>query len=446
MPATLSILRHGVSALIIGCALTGLGAGAGTARADVVEVGGIEVGTQRPLKASGREEAIRVAAREAARRIWEEANPGAPVPKLSDAQLERAVRWTEFDSEKARMSHYLATVRVGIDSRVLGGTAAFRGTTASGSGQVDAAAGTPSLPVPNLPDSLLPAGSASTPSTAPTGVSSAVPAVGAPQGRLGWDVEAVGAGGDFSVPLPSWVLVLPVRSAGGGLLPFPDGDDWLRAWTAGTAPGSVPDLMTLDGSGSDREAVSAGDLATDPDGVAERLMERYNAPAVALVTVRTGSGGFKAGETAGVAVSYRRKGEETLIQALEMTVGPDGGAGVKTAAEQVLRAIARGAAGTGISAAPEAESARNAGSGAVQVPDGRTGPADGGFEMPYVVEVTVAIHSLEAWVRTKAALERLPAQVELRTLSRHEARAVVRHGFADPSALRDALVRAGVLR
>ena len=445
-------LASGLSA----CLLGGLAGGLSPALAAVIDSGGVELGSERPLKARDRDEALKIGGREAVKRIWASLNPGEAFPKMSDAQIDRAVRWTEFDQEKAYYPHYIATIRFGIDTDVLDRAAGRGGNTAS----------------VNKPPYSAASQSGSTPIDA--GASSGGQVIEQPSGEAARQDQGMArpARGESSryrtLPntSPTYLLVVPVRSVKGSLVPFPANDEWVQAWRIATGNG-VYSVMVLDGQGEEADIAVAQALTANPDAVAERLMTKFDAPAVAFVTLRTSSGGFEPGETAGVTVTYRRKGEESVLQALEVKVGDDA-AGVVEATEEVVRGVAGGIAGTILEPGPVVVSSTSAGAlpgvgGPVGQPVNQglasalvppmavagTVTASGTLSAssyPYSVEVVVPIQNLKDWVVTKAAIESLPASVDLRSLSKHEAKAVVRHAFPDKNSLVAGLRRAGVLR
>jgi hypothetical protein len=213
----------------------------------VVEVQNIKV-----AEAQNRDEAVLKATRDAATQVWEQLNPGKPVPEFTNAQLDGMASYVDVTSEVIRPNFYAATFNLGIRSSAV---------------SLDAYE-------PDATPQMI-------------------------------DTNPVTEAGERKPP--SWVLVVPAREADGSSKLWDVNDAWAQAWVrapAGRVPTAAPQADPKDAQLLPSGKLGGNEIELNSSLVA--LAQKYTAPAVALVLLQSPRAAIAAGDELTVEVLYTR--------------------------------------------------------------------------------------------------------------------------------------------
>ena len=224
----------------------------------VVEVQNIHV---EQSGAGGRDAAVAEATRQAANQVWSQISPNTPVPALTPAELQAMASYVDVTNETVQPNYYAGNFNIGI----------IVGALKHGSA------------------------SAETPQTT-------APAQNA------------------EAPAPSWVLIIPVREVGGVSSLWNINDEWARAWQRATASGFA--TASAGGDARDQIILPANQVSAGSNDMTTPLREfidKYDAPAAAIVTLSSASAYLVPGANVTLDVVYLEK-DQTEAMARSSTI------------------------------------------------------------------------------------------------------------------------------
>lgn len=223
------------------------------------EVRGIQVETKGRAGADAREAAVNLATQQAAAAVWKKMGHKEELAQLTPEQLQGIATYVDVKDENIQTNYYSATFNIGIDRAAL--VKAAGPSVAQDDLAITGPALSPIAPAPKM--------------------------------------EAV-----ESSPT-DWVLVVPAHSIADKVSLWNSQDPWSVAWMR--APSS-PNLFTAAAGGDeeDKSILPSSTLSTSVDygNALLRLAEKYKAPAVVLVTLRSAGKTIKAGEEITLAIEY----------------------------------------------------------------------------------------------------------------------------------------------
>ena len=248
--------------LVFACVCCFLGFINKSEAASVIEVRGVRV--ERSGE-GGREAAVAEATRKAAEQVllkW--GNTATLPPNLTQAELEHLTTYIDVASESVQPNFYGATFNIGI--------------------RVESLRRIVNLPPLSVGQST---GGGNNSNADPA--SSALPSLSSP----------------ISPPSPAWVLVVPVSEVGSQVEIWTPDKPWMKAWQRTTgkdglafakAGGDAQDQILLP-----KEDIQQGGVSID---ALQTLAQKYKAPAVAVITLRTPADPPRTGDEIQITVSY----------------------------------------------------------------------------------------------------------------------------------------------
>lgn len=236
----------------------------------VVEVQGIHV---EKSDGSGRDGAVLEATRQAASQAWSRLGTSTALPSLSPAQLQGLTSYLDIASESVQSNYYSGTFNIGIRMSALAQLG--DGTRNHDENAVN------SDSIHRQPSDM--------------GTTSSQSAV---------------------VDAPRWILIIPTREVAGTLMLWKSNDPWAQTWNRA---GSSSKISTATASGDDQdqrlisaESLESGDDAALSD-VLSQIMRKYNAPAVAIVTLKSITDPPSVNQEITLEVSYMEKDQSGLL-------------------------------------------------------------------------------------------------------------------------------------
>ncbi len=218
----------------------------------VVEVQNIHV---EQSGAGGRDAAVTEATRQAASQVWSQISPSTPFPALTPAELQAMASYVDVTNETVQPNYYAGNFNIGIIVSAL----------KHGSASAEA------------PQTAAPAQNAES-------------------------------------PAPSWVLIIPVREVGGAASLWNINDEWARAWQRATASGFA--TASAGGDARDQEILPATQVSAGSSDMTTPLREfidKYDAPAAAIVTLSSASAYLVPGANVTLDVVYLEKNQTEAV-------------------------------------------------------------------------------------------------------------------------------------
>lgn len=214
----------------------------------------------------GRDVAVALATKQAAEQVWQRLGKSTPLPDFSPAQLQSMASYVDISNEVVHPNFYGATFNIGIDLGVLG----------VGSGDNDSATSAPA----QQPDQ---------------------PAVAHHN--------------------PTWVLIVPVQEYADQLSLWDQSNQWVSAWNR--APSVGISTAAAGGDAGDQQLISAErlrDYNLDIDKLLRQMARKYDAPAVAMVTLSSQQQAPQPSEEVQISVTYLEPGSTTLATTAQSTL------------------------------------------------------------------------------------------------------------------------------
>lgn len=330
-----------------------------TAEAErILEVQGVHV---EKSDGSGRDGAVLEATRQAVAQAWTRLGTTSPLPDLSPAQLQGLTSYLDIASESAQSKFYSGTFNIGVRMSALarlssGGMANDVGTETSSARSTS-------------PQQQVATQAPPTPTLAPE-------------------------------DLPRWILIIPVREVA-GIPQIWKSDTWSQTWNrAGSSAGIS--TATASGDEKDQQLLSQSALQSDGQALADVLpqfMRKYNAPAVALVSLTSSNDPPTANQEVNIEVSYMEKEQPDVLSAqsslfISQSLLPNVFPVSVSEAQRLILGLA-----SGISTAPQPGTAPL--SGAAATPAGTPGVSSG-FQTSYA-RPQAPSSATKLWVRIPLA-------------------------------------------
>lgn len=226
-----------------------------------------------------RDAAVEEATRQAAAQVWSKIGHGTALPALSSAQLQAIASYVDVANEVAQPNFYAGNFNIGIRlaalMRATGQAPANESTAADTGGETRAAA------------------------------QSSSPASSETSDRAATSTSASG---------PAWVLVIPGHEQNGTISLWETNSPWVTAWQTVSASGVATAVAA--GDPADKTELGAEAVQNfDPQLTSHlrALANKYNAPAVALILLKSSGSEIRVNEEVSLELTYlEREAPEAL--------------------------------------------------------------------------------------------------------------------------------------